>query len=254
MKHLIVNSNTIIFVPIKTNKDRQTTWILIIHLTSNKMHRFLKFVLILPLLSLAQASDLGNWSIYFGDKKINDKWNWHHEVQYRHFNLVGDTEQLLIRTGLGYNLSENNNNIHLGYAFIYSEPYIGDSDDKRHFNEHRIYQQFITRQSFGRFNIQHRYRFEQRFFSNDFKMRLRYFLAVNMALNNITMANKTLYLTAYNEIFINTESNFFDRNRLFGGLGYRFNKNVRTEIGLMNQLLNDQNSRNQLNIICFYNF
>lgn len=202
----------------------------------------------------AQPSNLGNWLIYFGDKKINDKWNWHHEVQFRNFNMIGDTEQLLIRTGIGYNLTERNNNVHLGYAFIYNEPYIGDTDDKRNFTEHRIYQQFITRQSFSRFNIQHRYRFEQRFFSDDFRMRLRYFLAVNVALNQTKMQDNTLYFSTYNEVFINTENNLFDRNRLFGGLGYRMNNNLRTELGILNQTISNQTSRNQLNMICFYNF
>ena len=53
----------------------------------------------------AQDSDTGNWLIYIGSKKINDKWNWHHEIQYRNHNFIGDLEQLLIRTGIGVNLS-----------------------------------------------------------------------------------------------------------------------------------------------------
>ena len=101
--------------------------------------------------------------------------------------------------------------------------------------------------------MQHRYRFEQRFLENDFKLRLRYFLALNIALNRKELADETIYLSAYNEIFINTVQNYFDRNRLYGGLGYRFSKNVRTEIGVMNQTTNS-GSRNQLNIIAFVNF
>jgi hypothetical protein len=217
------------------------------------MKRIAVILLFTPISLLAQNSDFGNWLIYFGDKKINNKWNWHHEVQYRNFNFIGDTEQLLLRTGLGYNLSENNNNIHLGYAFIYSEPYMANTEEKTSFNEHRIYQQFITRQAFGRFSIQHRYRFEQRIFEDDFRLRLRYFLAFNIALNKKQMTDETLYLSAYNEIFVNSEQTFFDRNRLYGGLGYRFSKTIRAEIGVMNQTTNTV-SRNQLNVITFVNF
>lgn len=202
---------------------------------------------------LAQPAPLGNWLMYFGDKKINNKWNWHHEVQYRSFNLLGDTEQLLLRTGVGYNFTENNNNLHLGYAFIYSEPYVGNSNEKQNFNEHRFYQQFITRQAAGRFNWLHRYRFEQRFFQNDFRFRLRYFLSCNIALNHKTMQDKTLYVSAYNEVFLNTKQAVFDRNRLYAGLGYRFTKKLRTEVGMMNQTTNTV-SRNQLNLITFANF
>lgn len=213
----------------------------------------LLFILLIPIFGYSQASDFGNWFIYFGNKQINEKWNWHHEVQYRNFNFIGDTDQLLLRTGIGYNLTENNNNLLLGYGYIYNEPYIGDTDSKRNFSEHRVYQQFITKQNFGRIALQHRYRFEQRFLPDDFKLRLRYFLAVNVALNTKEMQDKTVYFSAYNEIFINTEENLFDRNRLYGGIGYRFNKFVRTELGVMNQSTQSV-SRNQLNVITFVNF
>ncbi len=217
------------------------------------MKRILTLLAFTPLTLMAQQSDFGNWLIYFGDKKINNRWNWHHEVQYRNFNFIGDIEQLLLRTGIGYNLTENNNNIHLGYGFIYSEPYISGTENKINFNEHRIYQQFITRQSFGRILLQHRYRFEQRFFEDDFRLRLRYFLSTNIALNHKQMQDKTVYLSIYNEIFMNTVQIFFDRNRFYGGIGYRFSKAVRTEIGVMNQTTNSV-SRNQLNLITFVNF
>ena len=210
-------------------------------------------MLFAPLLLLGQESDIGNWLIYIGDKKINDRFNWHHEVQYRSFNFIGDTEQLLLRTGLGYNLSENNNNILLGYGFIYSEPYVKNTDVKTNNTENRIYQQFITKQAFGRLSLLHRYRFEQRFLDNDFKLRLRYFLALNMALNHTELSDKTFYLSAYNEIFVNTEQNYFDRNRLYGGMGYKFSKNIKIEIGVMNQTT-ATDSRNQLNILTFVNF
>lgn len=217
------------------------------------MREFLVLLLFFPLAVSGQTSDFGNWLIYFGDKKINDRWNWHHEVQYRNFNFIGDTDQLLLRTGLGYNLTENNNNVHLGYAFIYNEPYIANTDTKTNFSEHRIYQQFITRQSFGRVSIQHRYRFEQRFFEDDFRLRLRYFLSFNVALNQKQMMDKTLYLSVYNEIFVNTEQVFFDRNRFYSGIGYRFSRKVRSEVGFLNQTTNVV-SRNQLNLITFVNF
>ena len=211
------------------------------------------FAILAPVTAYTQESDFGNWLIYFGDKKISQKFNWHHEVQYRNFNFIGDTEQLLLRTGLGYNLTENNNNLLLGFAFIYSEPYLINSDQKTSFNENRIYQQLITRQSFGRLSLQHRYRFEQRFFEDDFKLRLRYFLGFNVALSKAQMGDKTVYLSGYNEVFVNTEQNFFDRNRLYGGIGYRFSSKLKSEFGVMNQTSINQ-TRNQLNIFTFFNF
>ena len=211
--------------------------------------------LILPFFSFAQESNLGNWVIYFGNKKLNNKWNLHHEVQYRNYNAIGDLEQLLLRTGIGYNLTENNNNLLFGYGYIISENYQDNSDEKLTVNEHRIFQQFITRQKAGRIKSQHRYRFEQRWIGedNNFRLRFRYFLSLNIPLNNKEIVDKTVYFSTYNEIFINGNDTFFDRNRLYGGIGYKLNKYFKFEVGYMNQFLNNGN-RDQINLITFANF
>ena len=210
----------------------------------------LAIMLMLPIFTIAQDSNFGNWMIYFGNKQLSSKWNLHHEVQYRNYNAIGDLEQLLLRTGLGYNLTDNTN-ILMGYGYILSENYIADTDEKFQVNEHRIYQQLITKQKFKNISIQHRYRFEQRFVEDDFRLRFRYFLGANVPLGK-KETNKW-YLSAYNELFINTESSIFDRNRLYGGLGYKINDSVRMELGYMNQFF-ETSSRDQINIITFVNF
>lgn len=207
-------------------------------------------ILMVPVLSSAQESNLGNWMNYFGSKKINDKWNWHNELQFRNYNAVGDLEQLLIRTGAGYNLTPGNNNLLLGYGYILSENYVDETNEKDKVVEHRIFQQFITLQKFGRASLQHRYRFEQRFIEDDFKMRLRYFLSLNVALNNKELIENTWYLSAYNEIFVNTSSTPFDRNRVYAGLGYKFGPSVRVEGAYMNQVF-AKSSRDQINLAVF---
>lgn len=204
-------------------------------------------------ITFSQESNLGNWMIYLGNKKLNDQWNLHHEVQYRNYNALGDLEQLLLRAGLGFNLTPSNNNVLAGYAFIQSSNYIPNTDNKINSSEHRIYQQFITKQSIGRVNIQHRYRFEQRWSNDNFKMRLRYFLAANLPLNHSVMEDGTLYLSAYNEVFINTKNTLFDRNRLYGGLGYQLNSHMKFEVGYMNQRFN-VGSRDQINLIANISF
>ena len=192
----------------------------------------LSLFLSLPKLSFSQDSELGNWLIY---------------------NAVGDLEQLLLRTGFGYTFNESKSNVLLGYGYILSENYVGQSDEKISVNEHRIFQQFITKQQLSQVSLQHRYRFEQRFVEDDFKMRFRYFLGINIPLQYKEDAKNPLYLSAYNEIFLNTESAIFDRNRLYGGLGYKFSEHVKLELGYMNQFF-ETTSRDQINIIAFVNF
>lgn len=202
----------------------------------------------------SQSSNLGNWLIYIGSKKLNSQWNWHHEVQYRNYNAIGDLEQLLLRTGIGYNLSEGNNNLLLGYGYINSQNYAAQSADKSKVGEHRIFQQFITRQNKSRLKVQHRFRLEERWVENsDFKLRFRYFLGLNVPLNNAELVDKTVYLSSYNELFLNHKKTVFDRNRIYGGLGYKLNSRVKFEIGYLNQFFN-AGSRDQINLITFLNF
>jgi len=200
-------------------------------------------------LTFAQKNDLGAWYMYFGNNKISKKLNWHNEIQYRNFDAVGDLEQLLIRTGIGYDLTENNNNVLLGYGFILSQPYV--NGEKKENIEHRIFQQYITKQKFGRFYLQHRYRLEERFLQDDFRMRFRYMLGLNIPITQKEMLPKTLYASVYNEIFLHFDSPVFDRNRVYGALGYVINKNMRIEAGYMNQIQENRN-RGQIQI-GFYN-
>ncbi|WP_341216308.1 DUF2490 domain-containing protein [uncultured Wocania sp.] len=210
-------------------------------------------VLMLPIFAQSQDSNFGNWLIYIGNKKLNQKWNIHNEVQYRNYNAIGDLEQLLLRTGLGYSFNENKNNILLGYGYILSENYVDNADEKVSVNEHRIFQQFTSKQNIGLVKLNHRYRFEQRFVENDFKMRFRYFLGLNIPLINKEKDKNNYYLSAYNEIFLNSKSSIFDRNRVYAGLGYNINKNLKVEAGYMNQFF-ETNSRDQFNIITFFTF
>ena len=208
------------------------------------------YILVFSLISFgvqSQEKGPGNWLIYIGSKQLNSKWNLHHEVQYRNYNAVGDLEQLLLRTGLGYNIGEKSNLL-LGYGYINSENYARNDEEKFTVEEHRIFQQLITKQNLGKVALQHRYRFEQRFVESDFKTRFRYFLSMN-----IPLKNPKYYLSAYNEIFLNGSSSVFDRNRIYGGLGYKFSKGIKMELGYMNQVF-ETASRDQINIITFVNF
>lgn len=225
---------------------------------SNNMKRKVSTValimsLMLPLLIQSQDSSFGNWLIYIGNKKLDQKWNIHNEIQYRNYDAIGDLEQLLLRTGLGYTFNESKNNVLLGYGYILSENYIGNTDDKVSVNEHRIFQQFTSKQNIGRVKLNHRYRFEQRFVEDDFKLRFRYFLGLNIPFCNKENQNSKYYFSAYNEIFLNTKTAIFDRNRGYVGIGYHINKSIKLEAGYMNQFF-ETSSRDQFNIITFVTF
>lgn len=198
----------------------------------------------------AQSSRTGNWMMYLGNQPLGKGWNLWNEAQYRNYNAVGDLEQLLLRTGIGKNLSEGNNNVLLGYAYILSEPYIMGTGRKYTTREHRIFQQFIMRQSFGRIYLQHRYRLEQRFLEAGFRSRFRYFLGINLPLNKSRMEAGACYLSAYDEFFLHLDRPVFDRARVYGAVGWVLRKDLRLELGLMTQI-QESRSRLQLQLALF---
>jgi hypothetical protein len=61
------------------------------------------------------------------------------------------------------------------------------------------------------------------------------------------MEDGTIYLALYNELFINGQrqvsstktTELFDRNRLYGGVGYRLNPHLRFQLGVMEQTTNN---------------
>ena len=202
--------------------------------------------------AIAQSADTGNWLMYFGNQAINDRWNWHNEIQYRSYDFIGDMEQLILRTGIGHNLTEGNNNLLLGYGYIQSQSYLPNQSAKIKSDEHRVFQQYINWHSVGRLYFQHRIRAEQRFFSDDLKIRGRYFLSINLPINHAMVTKNTLYFSAYNEIVVNAQDKVFDRNRIYGGLGYGINDAIRLEIGIMSQIYTDSH-RSQFQIGLYNN-
>jgi hypothetical protein len=63
----------------------------------------------------------------------------------------------------------------------------------------------------------------------------------------------TLYLSLYNEIFIQPKSPVFDRDRVYGAIGYVFSSNLKVEAGMMAQLL-ESSDRAQFQIAVFNTF
>ena len=183
---------------------------------------------------LHAQNDTGNWLMYFGTNKINEKFSLHTEAQYRNHTISPtNIEQLLLRTGLNYHFKPNTSAT-LGYAHIGNYEY--ESEPKSpEVEEHRIWQQFLTTNTIGRVKFEHRYRLEERFVDDDFKMRFRYRLMLFVPLNKPTIETGALYLGVYDELFINDKRNFFDRNRLYAGLGYQYANNIHFQVGLLRQ-------------------
>lgn len=186
---------------------------------------------------LAQQDELGNWMMYFGTNRIHDNWSIHTEVQYRNHEIAPNTvEQLLLRTGLNYHLSSSSM-LTAGYAFVPSYVYESEQSEPE-VTEHRIFQQLIMTNKIGRIKFEHRYRIEQRWVNDDYRNRLRYRLMAFIPINKTVIEEGTFFIGIYDEVFINTKSTFFDRNRLYVSLGYQIKKSLQVQLGYLNQRVN----------------
>ena len=90
------------------------------------------------------------------------------------------------------------------------------------------------------------------FISDNFKIRFRYFLGLNIPLSKKEMGAKTWYASLYNEIFMHTTSTLFDRNRVYGAIGYQVGPSIKLELGLMQQIQQNK-SRTQFQLVVFNN-
>ena len=220
------------------------------------------FVSISSLNAQVDENQTGAWYMYFYNHQFkNSQFGIQGDFQYRDYQFLGDTEQLLLRSGLTFTPKESGIMFTLGVANITTGQF-GDSNETS--NENRIYQEALLTQKVGsRFFITHRFRFEQRFVeAQDFRTRYRYNLFINVPFNSKSLATpKTLYGAFYNELFMNGERNIgdnrnvelFDRNRNYLGLGYVLNPKIRFQVGWMNQTTNAW-SKGQLQFSMHHNF
>lgn len=191
------------------------------------------------------------WVMYFGNHKLSEHWGVHTEYQWRRADLFQDWQQSLMRLGVDY--YAKNAQYTAGYGWIKTFQY-GDQPISHNFNEHRIWEQLILKSKAGRFDFQHRYRLEQRFLENWrivngnwemdgylFRQRVRYRFLVTVPLSRKEMADNTLFLAVYDEPFLGfgkgIGKNILDQNRLYGALGWRFNKNFNVQLGYLNQYI-----------------
>lgn len=181
-------------------------------------------------------TNLGTWYMYFGNHRIGDRFSLHSEAQFRFYQPVSNFNQILLRTGLNYDVHINTI-ITLGYAYIATDPTFADTtlEDgsfiENDVKEHRVFEQFSNKSMIGTLHLEHRYRLEQRFITtsiNSFTAhRARYRILLTYPISN------KWFMSIYDEIFINFQDNLFDQNRLYGALGYRLKNNLNLQLGYL---------------------
>lgn len=178
--------------------------------------------------------NLGSWWMYFGTHKFSEKYSLHYETQLRNYEIVSNFNQLLPRVGLNYHIDKNTS-ITAGYAWIPTQTSMGEGFDGDLVTENRIWQQFILKNKVGNINFRHRYRLEQRWIKlgeeTKYKNRARYMLSLRLPISK--NEDSPLFISLYDEIFLNISDTPFDQNRLFAALGYQINKQMNFQLGYL---------------------
>lgn len=197
----------------------------------------LKFIIVAISLLLSKLifsqsieSQTETWFQVFANVRLHEKWSLVGDAGLRREEkFVQKHFQNLTRVGLMHHFGQNT--VTLGYAFFITDGNL----------EHRSYQFLVLPQSFGKIQLRHRYRFEQRWREqpkNDtymFNYRFGYQINITIPLKGQKMGPKVPFLLIQDEVFVNfgknIRNNFFDQNRFLVGFGYQFSKNITSNIG-----------------------
>ena len=227
---------------------------------------FRKLLVLIPFMATQAVAQVdqgqaGAWYMYMWSHENTDTgFGAQGDVQHRNWDLGGDLEQLLIRGGLTWRPEGSAVKYTLGVAHITSGVF-GNSDGKS--REKRLYQEALLPQRLGeKWLLTHRFRLEQRWVDGqDFRSRLRYFLGLNYPFNKSDLSAGAVYLSLYNELFVNLERgigngrqvDYFDRNRAYAALGYSLENNMRLQFGYMWQK-NSNYGKGQLQLNFIHSF
>jgi hypothetical protein len=184
---------------------------------------------------------LGTYTKY----RLSEKWFYYGEYHLRRKNrFIDDMGQIYLRFGMTYLI---NNQVEVTGGVVtpfYWNPHQNTPGEDNIVPQYRLWQQLILVQPLGRLKLYHQFRTEQRWrreFTEgapfELTWRFRYKIQAYYPLNNTYLVNRTLFLAAYEEIFIQAGKsityNYMEDNRMFLGLGYIVNENIQIQAGYM---------------------
>jgi Protein of unknown function (DUF2490) len=208
------------------------------------------FIVFIHLFATAQTKQTEHvqqvWTAFFNQTRFSNKWGLWLDVHVRtKEDIFTNLSTGLARAGLTYYLNDDAK-LTVGYAYVNHFP--ADAHKNISQPEHRPWQQIQWHTKYPKLRLSQYIRLEERYrrkiLNNDalaagynFNFRVRYNFLAQWALGNKPFAPNTFSLVANDELHINfgkeIVNNYFDQNRLFGGLNYHINKNNNLQFGYM---------------------
>jgi len=204
------------------------------------------------------------WFVLNSNIKLHKKFGFAFDGQLR-FVQNFESAQHFLRNGLEIYITPNLSIVPIGYMYVWNFQY-GKQPSTYVNNEQRLWQQIQYRHNYKGFYFSHRFRIEQRFIQkhhtepdgsvvydgyDTYLNRTRYRLQIHIPLNNEKIEPGTWFIAIFDELFYSWGSsvtyNKPDQNRMYGAIGYQFNKKFSLQGGAFYQMWIKKNGAEQEN-------
>lgn len=196
------------------------------------------FIYVLPLLSAAEANSQINSAGFFqnvsGEYYLGNQWNLWCQMQVRSQKVFSDFYYHEWDAGINYRFYKNGS-VLLGTGQYDTYSLGGNFKLPVAANELRLWEQLVLTNNFLRVKIEHRYRIEQRWINGHYRDRFRYRLNSTIPLNKKTLEKDAIFASVFDEVYLTDKATYFERNRVFAGLGYIVRHSFILQMGWLHQ-------------------
>jgi len=214
------------------------------------------FLLSLLIPAARAQESLGSWNILNISALVTDRVGVFGEAQIRSLRFYDHFHYYEYKGGISWKV--NSQLSLLGGAGRYDTYSAGgDFRSPRLTKEYRTWLQAGLRNGMGRWKVDHRYRAEQRFTNNGYRNRFRYRIGVTWELPFQRNGKRPFYVNASNETFFTNRPPYFERNRLFAGMGWEISELLTIQCGYLHQFdyrLTDEIGRDFLQVGAYIDF
>lgn len=221
--------------------------------------RILLLTVLTPLVVLSQGwapntrKQSGTWATLNAKLELAPRWTLFAEAQLRSQEMFNDFNYWELKGFFHYKFTDQlYAGLGAGTYHQYADYENFRTPQKQ--SEYRFWAEMFQKSNGGRIVLEHRYRAELRsiskldaatqdFYTNhdglhsDDRFRFRYRLQAVIPINHKEMKANTLYYNLSDEVHFTDKAPFFNQNRLFTGLGYKF-AHSSIQAGVMHQFLN----------------
>lgn len=187
-----------------------------------------------PYSLLAQQSrQLGSYNTVYFEVPISDKWSVFNEDEFRGIGVFRKYYYHEVKAGVNYKYSKK---LTLTMALgLYNTFNGGEAyENMEEKTDYRFWQQINYKQDFLNGSLEHRIRIEE-VLNKNFRPSIRYRIQPKLPLNKKQLGTGALFIAVYDELFFQFDAPALRRNRIYGGLGYYFSKNISVQGGILRQ-------------------